>query len=272
MMRWRRTIFFAGLISICFGSFASNYHMKTVQRTGKLYQAFHSLGNVIEDAILLNVKLFTIDSAKIITGFLPFFLSARMFDESVQSHFYDRSCHKNIRQMHNSCHQIAQKGVGVPMVLLSSLALWAPNERLRQTARMFAIGLPFVHWGKNIIKTLDTNICLRPWNEHFNRRKRSTGGFPSGHMANVTYMTALFGMRHGWKWGVPLGLFSSFVFADFLNCNRHYLSQLIAGVGFGLLYAFAADKVIHWRAAQNLKFDLRCEQDGKLIASMSCRF
>jgi len=84
-------------------------------------------------------------------------------------------------------------------------------------------------------------------------------------------MTALFGMRHGWKWAVPLSLFSTFVFADFLNCNRHYLSQLLAGVGFGLIYAFAADKVIHRRVCQRIKFDLRCEQE-RLVASVSCSF
>lgn len=237
----------------------------------RMYKAFRVLGEIIEDAILLNVKLFTIDSVKIVTAATPFYLSARMIDEDVQTNFHDRECHVNINQFPKKCHEIAQKGVGVPMVLLSSLALWAPSENLRMTARMFAIGLPFVHSGKDIIKKLDNNICLRPWHEDFNHHKRSTGGFPSGHMANVTYMTALFGMRHGWRWAVPLSLFAAFVFADFLNCNRHYLSQLVAGVGFGLIYAFAAQKVIERRMNQRVWFDMWANNGGAGI-SVGCSF
>ena len=268
-MKWRfalTLIFFLFVAHMCIHAQKNKRCYQT-----RMYKAFRSLGEVIEDAILLHVKLFTVDSVKIITAFTPFYLSARMIDEDVQQNFHDRECHVNINQFPQKCHEIAQKGVGVPMVFLSSLALWAPKENLRMTARMFAIGLPFVHSGKDIIKKLDNNICLRPWHENFSHHKRSTGGFPSGHMANVTYMTALFGMRHGWRWAVPLSLFAAFVFADFLNCNRHYLSQLVAGVGFGLIYAFAAQKVIERRMNQRMWFDMWCNDQAAGI-SVGCTF
>lgn len=271
---WRRVLFLF-MIFLC-GNEAATASKKCkkkicYQQTG-FHDAFNKLGYAIEDMLLLNVYLFSITSAKIITSFTPFYLSARMIDEDLQKTFYDRICHTNIYQLPKKCHEIAQKGVGAPMVILSTMALWAPDVELRKTARMFALGLPFVHWGKDLIKTLDTNICLRPWNEHFSSVKRSTGGFPSGHMANVTYMTALFGMRHGWKWAVPLSFFSAFVFTDFLNCNRHYLSQLIAGVGFGLLYAFSADAVIKRRSAWGLQFKCGLNEQGGINTSIACSF
>lgn len=210
---------------------------------------------------MLNVKLFSMETVKVITAFTPVYLASRMFDERIQVKFHDRQYHKNINQLPKTCHTLAQCGIGIPMVLLSSLALWGWNEDLRMTARLFAIGLPFVQSGKDIIKSLQFKSCLRPWHEDFGKEQRSSGGFPSGHMANVVYMTSLFGMRHGPAWAIPLGLFSTFVFVDFLNCNRHYLSQLFAGAGLGLIFAFAANKVIEQKLEARLFFD--CVPDSR---------
>ena len=220
------------------------YCTKKIKKQRLMHKASRFFGEIIVDAVMLHVKLLSMQSVHIITGFMPFYLASRMADERIQNNFYDNSNHKNILQLPQKCHDIAHYGIGVPMVFLSSLALWGWNEDLRTTARIFAIGLPFVHSGKDIIKKLRFKSCLRPWHEQFDKKHRSSGGFPSGHMANVVYMTSLFGMRHGAAWGIPLGLFASFVFADFLNCNRHYLSQLIAGAGLGLLFAYAANTVI----------------------------
>lgn len=210
-----------------------------------MHKVARFFGEIVVDAVMLNVKLFSMQSVHIITGFVPFYLAGRMADERLQNNFYDRGCHKNIYQLPQKCHDVAHYGIGIPMVFLSSLALWGWNEDLRTTARIFAIGLPLVHSGKDIIKQLRFKSCLRPWHERFDKKQRSSGGFPSGHMANVVYMTALFGMRHGLAWGIPLGLFATFVFVDFINCNRHYLSQLVAGGCLGLLFAYAANAVIN---------------------------
>ncbi len=230
------------------------------------------LGEIFCDAGLLLKNLFSVDSAKVITGFVPFYLLSRMHDEKLQVHFYDSSCHKNINQFPKHCHSIAHYGIGVPMVVLSSLAIFANDEDLRLTGRMFAIGLPFVHSGKDIIKKLRFKSCLRPWHENFNRHHRSSGGLPSGHMANVMFMASLFGMRHGPAWGVPLGLFAGFVFADFVNCNRHYLSQLVAGAGLGLIFAVAASKVVDKKLSDRCAFSCGVDSYGAPCAQLCYRF
>jgi len=214
---------------------------------------------IVADALELQYQLFSVDSAKIITGLIPFYIGMREIDEDFQNKFYDPIHHKNKNQMPATCHKIAQKGVGLPMVFLSGLTVYGWTEDLRLTGRMFLIGLPFVHWGKDLIKQANAKCCLRPWHENFSCEKRSTGGFPSGHMANVTYMTTLFGLRHGFYWALPLGLFATFVFADFVNCNRHYLSQLLAGAGLGALYGVAASKVVDKKLSERVSFSVKCD-------------
>jgi PAP2 superfamily len=237
-----------------------------------LHKFGHFCGEVVIDALRLQRYLFTIDTAKVITGVMPLYLIARNIDEDVQSRFYDPVFHKNINQFHVSCHTVGKYGVGIPMVALSSLMFYSSDTDLRLTARIFAIGLPFVHSGKDIIKNLRTKACLRPWHEDFSCQERSSGGFPSGHMANISYATALFGMRHGIKWAAPLGLLASFVFADFINCNRHYLSQLIAGAGFGLIYALAANKVIEKKLSERVGFQMGSDENGYHTLKVNCTF
>lgn len=267
------TIYFH-IILILFSCFGS---ITTTARDENCYHSFgykvnRFFGEVVIDALDLQVNLFSLTSAKILTAITPFYLGSRFIDETVQCHFYDPAHHKNINQLPKACHSLAKGLIGIPMVALSSLAVLAPTEDLRMTARMFIIGLPFVHWGKNLLKTFDAKICLRPWHEDFSCKKRSRGGFPSGHMANVTYMTALFGMRHGAKFAVPLGLLATFVCVDFCNCNRHYLSQLVAGTGLGLLYAFAANAVVEKRLSCCFAVNMDLDEKGRANLGISYQF
>jgi len=259
-----------------------NYHTRNRWSPNSSRQSDHvyplqwvgrQLGSLVQDALELNYNLLSLDSVKIITGITAPYLLLRMADDRMQSTFYDPATHTNICQLPQSCHKVAKYGVGIPMVALSSLALFAHDPDLRLTGRMLAIGLPFVQSGKDIIKKLRFNCCLRPWHQDFSNKERSSGGFPSGHMANAVYMTTLFGMRHGFWWGMPLGMLSTFVFADFFNCNRHYPSQLVAGVGLGMLFAFAADKVISKRL-QSMKdcFSICSDSNGMPAATFSYRF
>lgn len=236
------------------------------------HRALHFVGDLCSDAISLQLNLFSASTLKTVTAIIPIYLYARQMDQQVHSNFYDATCHKNMNQFPQKCHDIAKNAVAIPMIGLSSLALFARDEDLRLTGRLLAIGLPFVQSGKDVIKSWRSKCCLRPWNEQFSSKERSSGGFPSGHMANVVYMTALFGMRHGPKWGVPLGLFATFVFADFINCNRHYFSQMVAGAGLGLIYAFAASKIVDQRLSDRWKFDLQPSACGLPAAKLVYRF
>lgn len=236
------------------------------------YRVGHFLGQVVIDAIDLHYNIFSTDSAKIITGFMPFYLLTRLLDKDIQCHFYDPKYHKNINQFPNKCHRVAKFGVSIPIVFLSSLAIWGWTEDIRYTGRMTGIGLPFVHSGKNIIKKARARICLRPWHEDFSPKKRSSGGFPSGHMANVTYMVTLWGLRNGPRWAIPLSLAAGFVFADFINQNRHYVSQMIAGAALGVLYGVAASKIVDNRLAGNFSFSVTLNNSNQPCCEIGYSF
>lgn len=218
--------------------------------------------DVVVDAIRLHVNLFSIDSAKVITGITPFYIGTRFIDEKIQCNFYDPVNHKNICQFPNSAHTAAKCSVAIPMVILSTAYLWGPTEDIRYTGWMTAVALPFVQSGKDIIKKMRTKACLRPWNEHFSKDERSSGGFPSGHMANVAFLSTLWGVRHGPKWAIPIALVGVVVGADFVNCNRHYVSQLVAGIGFGMIYGFAASKVVDVKLQERWSLNIASTVQG----------
>ncbi len=128
---------------------------------------------------------------------------------------------------------------------------------------MLLLGIPFVIFGKDIIKKLDADFCLRPWHQDFcQTHKQAMGGFPSGHMAQATYIATLYGMRFGPKLAIPLAFFAAGLGIVFLNCNRHYLSQLVAGVGLGALYGIAANKVIDSKLAENVTLNVCFDRHG----------
>jgi membrane-associated phospholipid phosphatase len=158
------------------------------------------------------------------------------------------------------------------MVFLSSLSIWGWTEDIRYTGLLTFIGLPFVQSGKDIIKRARFKACLRPWHEQFSNEKRSSGGFPSGHTANVVFMTTLWWMRHGPKWGVPLALFSTLVMADFINCNRHYVSQIVAGAGLGVVVACAANKVIERKLSDCCEISCEADEMGKPTLKVGLKF
>ncbi len=235
-------------------------------------KAGNFLRDVVVDAIRLHVNLFSLDSAKIVTAITPFYIGTRFLDEKLQCNFYDPCSHKNIRQFPNAAHTVAKCSVAVPMVVLSTAYLWGWNDDIRYTGWMTAVALPFVQSGKDIIKKARTRACLRPWNEHFSKHERSSGGFPSGHMANVAFLSTLWGMRHGPKWAVPIALVGVFVAADFVNCNRHYVSQLVAGAGLGVIYGFAASKVVDKKLEESWSINLNCNKQGDPCLQVAYKF
>jgi hypothetical protein len=206
-------------------------------------------GGLAKDIVLVNWNLVSWDTYATLVTTFPFYAVARMTDGRLQNCFYDRKHHKNICQLDNCCRRFAQHGLIIPVFFAGATAIDARDIDLQKTSRIFIIGLPFVMLMANVIKKFDNHVlcmdgALRPWNEHFSCVRRSSGGFPSGHMATATYATALYGMRFGLPYGVPFGIYAAAVAVSFLNCNRHYLSQLVAGAGLGVAYAFAANKLI----------------------------
>lgn len=230
------------------------------------------MGEIASDVVRLNVGLFTWDTFKIITTFFPFFVGARMIDERLQNCFYDRAHHKNINQLPAWVHDAAQYSIGIPIVLLGSYAFFEHDLEKQQAGRLLLIGLPFVIWGKTLLKKINMRACYRPWNEMFSRKKQSLGGLPSGHMSEAMYTAVLFGARFGPKYAVPLGLLAAFLGVAFVACNRHYLSQIVAGAGLGTIYAVAANRVIDINLCDRWCAGMECDSNGTPLFSLGCRF
>jgi len=220
----------------------------------------------------INKNLFSWNSLKIITVTFPFFIGARMIDEKLQNCFYDQKSHRNVYQIPAWCHDVARWSIGVPIALLGMQSFLSRDEDFRITSQVFLAGVPFVMLGKKLIKKLRFDACLRPWNGKFDRNERSYGGLPSGHVAEATYTAVLYGLRFGYKFAVPLGTLTAFVGISFLTCNRHYLSQLVAGAGFGALYAVAASKTADSRLHENISFAVSANEKGEPLFGLSYRF
>lgn len=229
-------------------------------------------GEIFTDVLELAKNLFSWDSFKILISTFPFYVATRMIDEKIQTCFYDRQYHKNKNQMPGWCHDAAEWSIGVPIVFFGLQAFLSRDEELRETSKLFLVGMPFVIWTKDAIKKIRFKACLRPWNENFDCKKRSMGGFPSGHMAEATYAAVFFGMRYGPRYAIPLGLLAAGVGATFLSCNRHYASQLVAGVGFGAMFAVAASKVVDCKLGKDVEFGMTMQSNGNPAFAVSYRF
>lgn len=238
-----------------------SHKRKAGGRSGKMVAEFFS--TVFSDVFYLNVNLFTWNSFKIVAATFPAFIAARMIDDKLHRCFYDKSCHKNINQLPNWCQGVARAAIGVPIVLLGFDAFFSKIDERRWTSQILLLGIPFVIWTKKLIKLAQFDGCQRPWNEFFDCENRSYGGFPSGHMAQALYMAVLFGTRYGPRMAVPLGLVASFIGVTFVTCNRHYLSQVVAGSVFGTLYALAASKLVDMKLADRVKLRIKVDEEGR---------
>lgn len=253
-----------------------NWRFKEKYALKKKYGYEDAAGRFLNDALWdimrLHGYLFDWDSFKIITSVFPPYIFSRMVDNRLQNQFYDYKNHKNENQFPHWFHEVAEKSIAVPIVFFGLSYLTTRNVELKQSSRMFLLGMPFVIFGKDLLKRLEWNFCKRPWNEKFDCDKRAYGGFPSGHIAEATYTAVMFGMRYGLKAAVPLGILTGAIGITFLNCNRHYLSQLVAGAGLGAMYAIAANKIVDTRLHDNLSIGLAMNDHGGPSFALSYQF
>ena len=227
------------------------------------------------DFISLFAHLWDWDTLKVLVGIFPLFIGSRMIDEPMQNNFFCHHCHCNMNQLPRWCYDSVQWGISVPVIILGLTAFLARDFELRYAGWMLLLSWPLLIFGKDIIKNFEGgDFCLRPWHEDFckEEHKRFGGGFPSGHMAEATFLAVLYGSRYGPKAALPLGLLATWVGAVFLSCNRHYLSQLVAGVGLGTIVAIAANKVIDHRISEKLALGISCDSRGNPGFSVSWQF
>jgi hypothetical protein len=93
-------------------------------------------------------------------------------------------------------------------------------------------------------------------------------------LAEATYTAVLYGMRFGINYALPLGSVAVFVTIVFLSSNRHYLSQMIAGAGFGAMYALSANRLVESKLAKKseMLLGLGVGDHGEPVAKLSMRF
>jgi hypothetical protein len=189
-------------------------------------------------------NIFCKDTLKIVTAFTPLYLIGRLVDKKIHRCFYCSDHHKNTHQFPKWCYHCSNHGLTAELVTLSAFSFYPFNRDVKITAQVFAISLPFTWVGKKFLKVFKTEACLRPHNQFFNKKKKAYGGCPSGHVMEAMYAATLFGMQLGPWWGVPLGAAAAAIFINFTTANRHFVSQMVAGAGLGVIYASAASKVV----------------------------
>jgi len=219
---------------------------------------------LVSDFVDFNKNIVSVDTLKIILAFVPLYTVARVFDKQTHNYFYCHKHHKNKHQLPTCAYHGVDVGLGIVMVSLASLAFFGSEERIRHTGRLYIETLPYTWVIKKILKEIKFGGCERPKNEWFCKNKTVYGGCPSGHMMEMVYTTLLFGKQLGPKVGVPLALFTAAVGLEFVNCNRHYLSQIVAGVALGVIFGSAANKIID--AADRYDCSVRIVPDGNSSA------
>ncbi|OQA35639.1 MAG: PAP2 superfamily protein [Candidatus Dependentiae bacterium ADurb.Bin331] len=241
------------------------------ERDSLSYKSMYYFSNWCKEFVYIQWNLFSVDSIKVITAALPFYLSSRMIDEELHAHFYDRENHKNRRQIPSGFVNAIEKGSFAAVLFCGSFCIWSPNYHVRTVSRMFTMGVVSGLYAKDLIKCAKTNVNLRPWNEHFSKHKRAHGGFPSGHMFEVSCLATTYGLEFGKRAWIPLGLFTGLVFAVSVNANRHYISQVFAGAALGAIYGIAIHKAIAMSEERLWNVEVNCSRE-KTEIGVSRRF
>jgi hypothetical protein len=254
---------------------ARNHRPWFRNRPPSKHRITHILGSFAEDMIRINLGLFSWDSFKVFVITAPFFAGARMIDEKLHNCFFDHKNKRNRNEPAQWCKEVARLSIGIPIALLGTQTFLSRDENMQTTSQIFLTGMPFVLLAKDIFKEqLNFDLCKRPFHQTFAKEQRKYGGFPSGHLAEATYMAVLYGMRFGPNYAVPLGSVAVFVTIVFLSSNRHYLSQMIAGAGFGAMYALSANRLIDSKLAKKhaLQLGLSTGDHGEPVMKLSMKF
>ena len=237
-------------------------NIKIKNRTYKQY--FHDF---LHDLIELNKQTISLQTMKVVTA-------TRSVDQDLHSAFYNRNTHTNLSPFSSFTYNFTDKSVPVLIAGLTALSYLGHNKDIQLTSEVFIKGVISIWFIKDLIKyTLKTGACLRPWNQKFDRKKQAYGGFPSGHMSEAFYMSTLYGIRHGARFGIPFALYTGFLFATSVAGNRHYMSQLVGGMGLGFVYTLASLKIINKReAVGNWSIDFGRDKTGDPSLKFSYKF
>lgn len=254
-------------------AFSSDF--SSASKKGGSTKVTRCIGEAVIDVAAMFRNFIDWDSFKTVVATFPFFAAGQMIDEPIQECFFNKKWRINTHQLPGIFNATADRAIMDSIAALSaSFFLFSHNQRLRQTSKMFLLGLPFIVLTTNIIKrSCKYDICYRPLDEKFCKNgKKSYGGFPSTHAAQITYATVLFGCQFGVKAAVPLTIAGLFIAVPFVNGNRHYVSQLVAGAGLGTLFGLAANKVIRGKCNDDVAINIGVDRGYMPSLKLSYKF
>ena len=175
---------------------------------------------------------------------LPLYSAARPLDHKIHKYFYDPVTHKNLHQPPNDFSKIAMNTAAIVIPIVFLRDAFSSDLYHKRRGEIFMTGL-LLTWGtKNIFKLARTEGNKRPWHEKYSNECRAYGGNPSGHGALFGYITSFWFAEKGPLVGVPLALATGLGMSLAVASNRHYLSQVILGVGYGVVFGLAAHKTL----------------------------
>lgn len=197
--------------------------------------------NIFEDTYSIGKNIMTLETMRLITVTMPFYLTARRADNRLHEQFYNIDTHTNKNQPPKFLCNLAldDKYISLPFIAIGIAGFIHDDPYSRRRAQLFTNGLIWCFALKILLKEIKTTGSFRPYHENFDKHKRVHGGNPSGHMTITTYLATFWTLEKGEKWGIPLGMFTIFALGMNVSCNHHYLSQGIAGMGLGAIVGLA---------------------------------
>lgn len=199
----------------------------------------------VVDTVDVWKNLFSPSSMHVMSALVPLYLSTRQANHVIHRQFYDPITHENIKQPPKFLRDIAVADalVAIPFVAFNAYGWWFskdPNEFRR--VQVFNAGLISTLITKYSLKGFKHKDAYRPWNEEFPCDTQADNGWPSGHAAMIAYLATYWGLEKGYRWGVPLGIFTVYAMAINVVTNHHYISQVFVGAGLGVLFGVSAHK------------------------------
>lgn len=200
---------------------------------------------MLSDTGSIIYNLFSRSTFKAACFGVPFYLLARPVDHKIQRHFYDEILQKNKNQPSKTFAKFGMKaGVALSLPIVGLDIMSSDDRRIRR-GEIFGTGMLAIWGTKNLIKLVHTEANKRPCHERFStsHHTRSYGGNPSGHMAFLAYASSFWTAEKGIVVGLPMTGMTALAGALLVTSNRHYLSQVIAGAFYGVVFGLAAHKV-----------------------------
>lgn len=212
--------------------------------------------DLFSDFISIHRNIFKLNTLNIFSALCPVYLISLGVDQDLNYIFYDKKNSKNIRQFTDFKYNYSNILDPSDILLTSSLILNFSSiffKDYRSVGCNSVLGLISMNLVKKSIKFIKWPNSLRPYNQNF---KRDYGGFPSGHLMTITYLSIISIEQFGFLKSLPYIISFSYISVDYIVKNRHYLSQLVAGVILGSVYGFSVNSSIKNSLDFNSDFNL----------------